>query len=218
MIYLEDSEFYKNGTWEVPIEGIVYIPGPHYVELFDQNGYSLTLLETIYADVNNQPPTSHRKELAIKKDWFTQEYADTGAVINHAFILERKGYTGDAKAQLEEWAKSNNMLYKLVKYKGKWGVDFSIDYVDANANVFEIFHYEYDSLDLDEINEIKSKVEDLVLNTDWNHAASVLLKKKQEWWNLNVFEQSNYKSNFFGIKSDSAYVKPNEAVKLTTWD
>ena len=210
MIYLEDNQFYKNATWEVPIKDIGFVPGPHYVELFDQNGYRLTLLETIYANANDQSPTSHRNELTIRKDWLTQEYADTGAVINHAFLFERKGYSGEAREQLEEWAKVNNMLYKLIRYRSKWGVDFSIDYVDAEGNAFEIVHYEYDGFNLEEIQEVKERVEKVVMDVDWNDAAKTLIKRKSEWHHLEFFEQSDWKCNFFGLGS--------ERFKLVAWD
>ncbi len=210
MIYLEDSQFYTNGTWEVPIEGLGYVPGPHYVELFDQNGYRLTLLETIYADANKQFPSSHRREMCIRKDWFSQEYADTGAVVNHAFLFERKGYSGEAKEQLEEWAKVNNTLYKLIRYKPKWGIDFSIDYVDAEGNAFEILHYEYDGFVLDEIQEMKENVEKIVVGIDWNNAAKEMVKRKSEWHHLDFFEQSDWKCNFFGLGS--------ERFKMVAWE
>lgn len=210
MIQIEPNEFYRNATWNQPIKDLGWTPGPHYVELFDQNGYSLTLLETLYADTNNQPAIHYRKEISLKKDWFTQDYADTGAVVNHAALFERKGYSGEAKEQLEVWAKQNNLIYKLIRYKPKWGIDFSIDYVDAEGNALEVLHYEYDGFILDEILEMKAKVEDIVLNTDWNDAAKQLIKRKDEWHHLEFFQMSDYKCNYFGLGS--------ERFKLVAWD
>ena len=210
MIELLDNQFYPNAVWETAIKNIPYTPGPHYVELFDQNGYSLTTLEVLYGDVNNQPAISHRKQLSLKKEWFTQDYADTGAIVNHAELFERKGYSGEAREQLEVWAKNNNTLYKLLRYKSKWGVDFSIDYVDADGNALEVLHYEYDGFGLDEILEAKEKVERIVTSTDWNDAAKQLLKRKSEWINLDFFQMSDYKCNFFGLGS--------ERFKLVAWD
>lgn len=210
MIELLDNQFYPNAVWKIAIKDIPYTPGPHYVELFDQNGYSLTTLEVLYGDVNNQPAISHRKQLSLKKEWFTQDYADTGAIVNHAELFERKGYSGEAREQLEVWAKNNNTLYKLLRYKPKWGVDFSIDYVDADGNALEVLHYEYDGFRLDEILEAKEKVERIVTSTDWNDAAKQLLKRKSEWINLDFFQMSDYKCNFFGLGS--------ERFKLVAWD
>lgn len=210
MIKNTGEQFFPNANWGKPIKDLTYVPGPHYVELFDQNGYRLTLLEGIYADVNDQPPTYHREERSLKKEWFTQEYRDTGAVINHAALFERKGYEGEALEQLNVWAKQNNTLYKLIKYRPKWGIDFSIDYVDAEGNAFEVLHYEFDGFILDEIQEMKLKLEPIITNTDWDNAAKALLTRKSEWHGLDFFAQSDWKCSFFGLGS--------ERFKMVAWD
>jgi hypothetical protein len=210
MITVTDNQFYTNSTWSKPITDLGYVPGPHYVELFDQNGYRLTQLEGIYSHANDQPAILHRSEYSLKKDWFIQEYADTGAVLNHGALFERKGYSEEAREQLSVWAEHNNLIYKLLRYKPKWGVDFSIDYVDAEGNAFEIVHYEYDGFELDEILEAKAKVEKVVASTDWNDAAKQLLKRKSEWIDLEFFAMSDYKCNFFGLGS--------ERFKLVAWE
>ena len=48
---------------------------------------------------------------------------------------------------LTDWAKKNNLIYKLIAIRPKWGLDFSIDYVDNEGNAFEIFHWEFDGFD-----------------------------------------------------------------------
>lgn len=210
MISVVTNEFYKNATWDQPISDLGIKPGPHYVELFDQNGYRLTPLEGLYSHANKQPATLHRSEYSLKKDWFTQEYADTGAVLNHGALFERKGYSGEAREQLNIWAQDNNLLYKLLRYRPKWGIDFSVDYVDVDGNAFEIVHYEYDGFVLEEILEAKDRVESIVSNTDWNDAAKELIKRKSEWINLEFFEMSDYKCNYFGLGS--------ERFKLVAWE
>ena len=42
--------------------------------------------------------------------------------------------------------------------KSKWGIDISIDYTDYDGNVFEVFHYEWDSFDYDPIIEKKLEI------------------------------------------------------------
>lgn len=210
MISKLPAKFYKNATWTKPINDLGFIPGPHYIELFDQNGYRMTQLETIYAFTNNQPPVNHRSEKTIKKEWFTQVYKDTGAVLNHAALFERKGYSGEALKQLKDWARTNNTLYKLIKYKPKWGIDFSMDYVDQEGNAFEILHYEFDGFDLNEIEEMKLKLEPIVLSIDWDDAAKKVLARKSEWINLDFFAQSDWKCSFFGLGS--------ERFKMVGWE
>ena len=59
-------------------------------------------------------------------------------------MFERKGYTGAALDQLTEWAKKNNLIYKLIAIRPKWGLDFSIDYVDK---YYQAGNPEYDYCD-----------------------------------------------------------------------
>lgn len=207
---LTDSEFYTNPNWHIPLNYRDFEPGPKWVDLFDQNGYKLTDLEALYAKANKQEPVKHRQEQCLKKDWFIEEAKTTDAHLNHAALFERKGYEGAAKEELEIWAKNNNQLHKLIKYISKWGVDFSLDYADAEGNVMEIFHFEYDSYSLDEILKIKAIVETVVLNTDWNDAAKALLKRKSEWHSLDFFGQSDWKCAFFGL--------PKENFKMLAWE
>lgn len=210
MITLTNSEFYPNPNWHLPLNAIDFNPGPAWVDIFDQNGYRLTDLETMYAKINKQEPVKHGLEHCLKKPWFTEEPKTTGAHLNHGALFERKGYEGLAKEELERWAKSNNQLYKLIKYRAKWGVDFSMDYVDNQGNVLEIFHFEYDAYSLDEILKIKEKVESIALSTDWEDAAKSLLKRKYEWHSLDFFQQSDWKCAFFGM--------PSERFKMVAWE
>lgn len=210
MITITPSEFYANKTWDKPLDW-QYFPGNTnmLVELFDQNGYRLTDIEQSYAKANGQLFVEHGHEKAIRKLWMTYDQKDTGAHINHAFLFERKGYSGAALEQLKEEAKYFNLLHKLINYKGKWGVDFSMDYVDAKGNSMEIVHFEYDSYEFEEIQQIKTFVEGVVAKVDWEHAAKTLIRDKEEWINLEFFAQSKWKTDYFGL--------PAERFKMNAW-
>ena len=179
---------------------------PHMVqiELFDQNGYDLTPLERLYAEANGQVGRWHRpNHYALKYDWFTDlDQSVTGAHINHALMFERKGYAGAALAQLENWAKQNNLIYKVIKMRPKWGMDISVDYADDQGNVFELLHWEYDGFDVGEIADKKINVEKFLLTVDWNKAAAEMIRRKSEWHHLGFFEQSAWKTEFFGIEKE----------------
>ena len=187
-------------------------PEPAWVHLFDQNGYDLTPIEIEYSEVNGHGHSEHRNHthVAIKSEWFTQPAHTHGAVLNHALLFERKAYAGAALHQLTSWAHDVPLLHKVIQMRPKWGLDFSIDWADDSGNVFEIFHYEYDSFDLHEIDQIKQQLECMFLNMDWHAAASELLRRKSEWHHLNFFEQSDYKCAFFGL--------PSEQFKMVVWN
>lgn len=185
---------------------------PQQMDLFDQNGYDLSRLEIAYSQVNHGLATVHRnaQHVALKQPWFTQiPQVHDGAILNHALIFERKGYQGPALQQLESWAKTHPIIHKLVKYRPKWGIDFSMDWADRQGNVFELLHYEFDSFDFAEIQQVKATLEPLLLGIDWQQKGQQMLACKHEWHGLDFFAQSDYKCGFFGL--------PSERFKMVAW-
>ena len=211
MIEILNAQFYRNQTWEKPLNW-VRLPSnsSEMVELFDQNGYRLTKLERAYSTANEQFYTLHADQKCIRKPWMSYKEDTTGPHFNHAFLFERKGYKGEALKQLREFAKDNNLVYKLINYRGKWGVDFSMDYVDQKGNAMELIHFEYDSYNLNEVQDIKNQVEEKMSIVDWDWAAKIIIEKKHEWIELEFFEQSKWKTDFFGL--------PAERFKINAWE
>ena len=200
---LTQNKFNSNPYWSNPISQEI-IPSIEQTELFDQNGYDLTPLEQLYAEANGQAGRWHRpNHYALKRDWFIDEKNSvTGAHINHALLFERKGYTGAALAQLEGWARHNNLIYKIIKMRPKWGMDISVDYVDTAGNVFELLHWEYDGFDYQEIADKKLQIEKCLLDIDWGSVAAEMIRRKSEWHHLGFFEQSTWKTEFFGMEKE----------------
>ena len=210
MITLTNNQFHTNRTWTKPIDwDSLPSNSSDLVELFDQNGYRLTKLESHYAGANSHSTVNHRHEVSLRQDWFVEDKPSTGPHLNHAYLFERKGYEGEALEQLKEFAKQNNLIYKLVDYRGKWGVDFSMDYVDTFGNSMELLHFEYDSYSIDEIQEIKGLAEEIIAEADFEAAARYFLIRKYEWINLEFFAQSKYKTDFFRL--------PEERFKVNAW-
>lgn len=204
---LLNNELNPNAWWS----NIIYdTPKVDDVALFDTNGYDLCGLEQQYA-ITNLPATKHRYKLALRYDWFEDlDHSFQNAHINHALLFERKGYDSDAKAQLLEFSRTLPLCHKLLKIHPKWGIDFAVDYCDQEGNVFEVFHYEWDSFHYEEVCNAKARIEELVLNTDWDDAAKKLLIRKSEWDSLSFFEQSDWKCKYFGVEP--------EQFKIVIWN
>ena len=188
-----------------------YIASYDDVAIFDQNGYDMCPVELQYAIKHKLLPSNHRaSHIALRYEWMSQEDVTDGAHINHCNLFERKGYDAAAKEQLIEWSTTNALIWKIIKIRPKWGLDFSIDYADHDGNVFEVLHWEWDSFDYQEVLDKQEKYEPFLLSTDWNDAAKELLKRKDEWHHLGFFEQSDWKCKYFGIEP--------EQFKMVLWD
>ena len=205
------EEFNSKGYWELPIDSLMFVPLAEDFAMFDQTGYDLTPIERRFAWSNNcryVGEQAHRN--AIRKDWLIPKSQITeNANLNHSHLFERKGYAGLAKKQLEHWATDIPLCHKLLAIRPKWGLDFSADWCDRDGNCFEILHWEYDSFDLEEIQEFKEYAEVVFERLDWDDVAKRMLAKKDEWYNLDYFGQSHWKCQFVGM--------PDERFKVVTW-
>ena len=221
-LILHDFELNPVASWSNPIpkDLVDYdlIESNKCVHLFDQNGYDLTPLEIEYSkwntpNIKHPSLVMHRNEkhYSLQKPWFTQNEKFFGYVLNHSMLLERKSYSGDALQQLIDFSRKNPLIKKILSIKPKWGIDLSIDYVDPlDDNVFELLHFEYDSFDYSHIQNIKERIETTIKVTDLNFASQDLKDRKNEWYNLEFFEQSHYKCNYFSI--------PDERFKMVIWN
>lgn len=210
MITITNSQLDPQGRWAKPVRED-FIPQAKHLEFFDQNGYDLTDIEQEFAIHNDRRPLEHRGKhrMAIKQDWIVQEPKIEGAVLNHSLLFERKGYEYTALAQLETWAKDLPLIYKIIAMRPKWGLDFSMDYVDRDGNAFEIVHWEYDGFSYEEISQAKAAIEPILMNIDFEQAGRDMLKNKDKWHHLDFFAQSDWKCAFFGI--------PKERFKMVAW-
>jgi hypothetical protein len=45
-------------------------------------------------------------------------------------------------------------------------------------------------------------MDEFLLEQDWDHAAQQILKHKDQWHHLGFFEQSEWKTKYFGIDKE----------------
>jgi hypothetical protein len=209
MFKLSDQHFSDRHTWGCAIEQM-HCPNADMLHLFDQSGYDLCPLEQEYAKVNMGEAEYIRYRRAIAKPWIQSESNKTGPHINHSYLFERKGYHGYALEQLGHWAEGNHLIHKMTQLKSKWGIDISLDYVDSNRyNTMELFHYEWDSNDLDEVLDKKEEIEKLIFSMDWQEFANYKLENKDSWKDLDFVGQSKWTTKQLNL--------PKERFKLVTW-
>ena len=193
---LKKEAYFLDATEEIDV-----LKDRNSVDLFDQNGYHLTKAEQAFLVRNGYEPVERRHEDCMRYDWILWDKKDK-AHINHSDIFERKGFSDQALEQLHAVAESSNpMLYKLIKMKPKWGIDISIDYVSPDA-VFEVFHYEWDAFEYDAVMEKKQEIEQFVIHKDWDDIAQVLWNRRNEWYYLDFFEQTQWRTDFFGLSPE----------------
>ena len=111
MIQLTENSLNSVSHWSIPIP-LSDVPPVDWVQLFDQNGYDLTVLEQEYAKVN-EPAKSHRYRYALKYPWMTWE-KHSKSHFNHCLLFERKAYAGEALDQLLNWAEVNPLIWKVI--------------------------------------------------------------------------------------------------------
>lgn len=198
---IANTTLHKEACFLDATEEIDILKDRNSVDLFDQNGYHLTKAEQAFLVRNGYEPVERRHEDCMRYDWILWDKKDK-AHINHSDIFERKGFSDQALEQLHAVAESSNpMLYKLIKMKPKWGIDISIDYVSPDA-VFEVFHYEWDAFEYDAVMEKKQEIEQFVIHKDWDDIAQVLWNRRNEWYYLDFFEQTQWRTDFFGLSPE----------------
>lgn len=197
---LTNNQFHTEGYFTSPAFDVDLLEDRKSVDLFDQNGYHLTAAEQAFIPGSQFTMIDRRVEDCMRQDWFEWDKKE-GAHINHSDLFERKGFKGRALEQLKVYAKTNPMLYKLIRMKPKWGIDISIDYVSEDK-VFEVFHYEWDSFDFQAVQDKKLELEEFVLSRDWEETAEELWKIKDKWLYLNFFEQTHWRTDYFGLSPE----------------
>ena len=198
---ISNTALHKEPYFLDATEDIATLKDSSCVDLFDQNGYHLTKAEQAFLARNGYEKIARRHEDCLRQDWIKWDKKE-GAHINHSDIFERKGFADQALEQLITIAEEYNpMLYKLIKMKPKWGIDISIDYVSKDA-VFEVFHYEWDSFNYEELVEKKYEIENLVLKLDWDTVALELWNVKEEWINLDFFDQTKWRTDYFDLSPE----------------
>jgi hypothetical protein len=193
-----------NPFWAKPIpeSEIEILLDSESLDLFDQNGYHLTEVEQRFAIYNDYNGKTRREEYVLRQSWFESNRPQVGPHLNHSDLFQRRGFNGEALAQLKEYAEKNPLLWKLIKMKPKWGIDLSIDCVDETGNVFEVFHYEWDGFNFKDVLQKKEEIERFISNQNWEISAQIIWERRDEWFEMDFFGQSKWRTDFFDLSPE----------------
>jgi hypothetical protein len=197
---LTKNQFIENPHITVPLAWDLELLTTN-MSYFDKEGYELNSLELKYYNRNHVPLGRHLLHTCCQFDWVVSEKEPTkGPFFDHCMMMMRWDYRDQAREQIASLVKERPVLAKLLKIKPKWGIDASLDYIYEDGEILEMFHIEADRSVLESINQLKSKVERLLFNTDWDDAAEIISSRESEWRGLNADDQGDWKCRFFGLE------------------
>lgn len=170
------------------------------MQYFDKDGYELNHTEQLYHEFNDiDLSEKHLYHTANHTAWFVDtENSESGFVLDHSMIMQRWDYQGRAREQIKRLISKKPTLCKLLSIRQKWGLDFSLDYVDSSGWSTEVFHIENDFLTLQEAITAKARAEEIIMTANWQNLLDEMLERKSEWKYLCSDDQADWKARLVG--------------------
>jgi hypothetical protein len=175
-----------------------------YIRYFDNDGFELSYLEQEYYRENNINLNSCLNHICDQKVWF--QGGSEGLKVDHALILHRWEFQGEARCQLLNHVHKFRELNKYLMLKPKWGIDFALEYY-SDSEAIEVVHFENDYPSYQLAQEAKLYFENKILSTDWLDFARSLIAKKDEWQHLKGMAQNDWKAKHWGLNKAEETLK-----------
>ena len=176
---------------------------------FDREGYELLPIEQMYYKANNialhtEKVFAHESGgtdewKAFLQKWFEPErYESSHFKLDHSFCVVRYAFEGDARKQIQKFVEKRPALNKLLSIRPKWGTDFCVDYITRDE-CFELIHWEWDFLCVEDLAEHIEKMENIVENTRWFDILNAIEIFRRNYTDIDSETEGNFKANLFGL-------------------
>ncbi len=177
---------------------------------FDREGYELLPIEQLYYEANGvtlhtEKVLAHESGNADEWKAFVQKWFEPTAYSNplwfkldHSFCVVRYAFSGPARTQIHKFVEKRPELIKLLNIRPKWGADFCVDYVTPEE-CFELVHWEWDFLNINEFSEHIQKMEKVVEKTRWADIVNAVTIFRRNYTVLDSETEGNFKANLFGL-------------------
>jgi hypothetical protein len=177
------------------------------LDFFDREGYQLNSIEKIFHEENKiEFYSENRMARRVSDDalnvvlqhWFEQVEKHPRIFMDHSHILHRFGFEGEALEQIRRHARKQPKLWKMAHIKPKYGLDFCFDWIE-DGHVTEVVHIEMDIRGHDQMQEAVGQLTAFIESKDWKDLATYIISKRDEWLQLDDYEQAVWKAKETGL-------------------
>lgn len=161
---------------------------------FDKDGFELCVAEQKFYKANNIHLDNSLNHPCCQQEWLNIKSDDI--FVDHALILHRFAYDGEASEQLKSIEKYAPQANWLLNAPMKWGFDLAVDSISSGRHMFEVVHIEYDSFFHHDFNDKLYYTFDQIERMDWTKAAQQVWHHRDEWMYLKGFHQNHWKSKY----------------------
>lgn len=176
-------------------QALTFAPNRQDFRYYDKDGFELCQAELKYYELEghpiDQPILNHR---LWQEEWLTIDHPRLH--FDHAMILHRCSYEGQAREQLEAIKQKIPQADLLLRTRQQWGYDFDLDYITENREIFEVLHVERDFNDFNEFEDQLYKFEDRIERIDFEEAARSIWRERDQWQHLKGFAQNDWKAKY----------------------
>ena len=202
MLTVTNNKFIQHAVIDTPVRDDYF--SQYNIQHFDNDGFQLNRLEQLYYEASGIQTQECLGVTAAQYDWYKIDHPNF--ILDHSLVITRCRYSGQALEQLTEHSKQFPYLRKYLNIQPKWGLDFALEYYDADGYL-EVLHIEQDYDIFKLAQESKDKLEYYLNKTDWDMFVRDLKAKRNVWQNLQGMKRNDWKAQYWGLDKAETTLK-----------